>query len=79
MKDSTVGMKIALLILLIAFGYLTAVTFLTMPPTGEEHSKTIVGFLLGTVFSTLINYYWGSSSKGTKPPEDVTKTSEKPE
>ena len=67
MKDTSLGMKIALLIMLIAFGYLAAVTFLPMPSAGAEHSKTIVGFLLGTIFSTLINYYWGNSSKGQTP------------
>jgi len=73
MKETSLGMKIALLLMLIAFGYLTAVTFIPMPIAGAEHSKTIVGFLLGTVFSTLINYYWGNSSKG-KPPDSVTTT-----
>jgi len=68
------GMQAALLIFLLAFAYLVAVTFLTMPPAGEEHSKTIVGFFLGTVFATLIQYYWGSSSKG-KPPDETTTTS----
>ena len=68
------GMKVALLIMLLAFLYFVAVTFFTMPATGAEHSKTIVGFMLGTVFSTLIGYYWGSSSKG-KPPDTTTTTS----
>ena len=74
MKDVSTAMKVALLMMMVAFAYLTAVTFLVMPPTGEEHSKTIVGFLLGTVFSTLINYYWGNSSKGKPPDETTTQT-----
>ncbi len=67
MEKASIGMKVALLIMLIGFSYLAAVTFLPMPDTGAEHSKTIVGFMLGTVFSTLINYYWGNSSKGQTP------------
>ncbi len=63
MDKMSTGMKVALVIMLVAFAYLTAVTFLPMPPLGAEHSKTIVGFLLGTVFSTIMQYYWGSSSK----------------
>jgi len=43
-----------------------SVTFLSIPETGMEHSKTILGFLLGTGFGSLINYYWGSSSKDEK-------------
>ena len=76
MKDMSLGLKVALCMLMIAFAYLTAVTFLPMPPTGEEHSKTIVGFLLGTVFSTLINYYWGNSSKGKGGEEEEKKKEE---
>ena len=53
--------KVAVLIMMISFGYLFAVTFLPLGDAGTEHSKTIVGFLLGTGFSTLLNYYWGSA------------------
>ena len=49
------------IILFIAFGYLIAVTFFDMLETGVDHSKTIVGFLLGTVVGTIIAYNWGSS------------------
>lgn len=72
MKDVSIGMKIALLIMLIGFGYLFAVTFCELPASGLDHSKTIVGFILGTTFTTFINYYWGNSSKkdqGEKPEE----------
>ena len=69
------GLRVALLILLLTLLYLTAVTFLPMTPAGAEHSKTIVGFFLGSVFGTLVNYYWGSSSKGTQqqPPVEEKK------
>lgn len=65
----------------IGFAYLFMVTFLILPDTGKDHAKTIVGFILGVGISTLLNYYWGSSSgsadksetiaeelNGTKPP-----------
>lgn len=71
MKEISAGMKIAVLIMLLSFLYLFAVTFLPLTGAGAEHSKTIVGFLLGTAFSTLINYYWGnSSSRNSGPPEE---------
>jgi hypothetical protein len=70
MKELSPGMKIALLIMLISFLYMFSVTFFPMPEAGSEHSKTIVGFLLGTAFSTLINYYWGNSSSRNSGPED---------
>jgi hypothetical protein len=65
----------------ISFGYLFMVTFLTLPATGIKHADTITGFLLGVGVTTILNYYWGSSSgsaeksatiaeelTGTKPP-----------
>lgn len=63
-------MKIAVLIMLLSFLYLFAVTFLPLTVAGGEHSKTIVGFLLGTAFSTLINYYWGNSSSRNSGPKE---------
>lgn len=52
-------------ILAAAFWYLWAVTFTVMPESGADHSKTIVGFLLGTVVGTIIAFNWGSS-KGSR-------------
>jgi hypothetical protein len=45
-----------------SFAFLFMVTFLPLPATGVEHAKTIVGFLLGVGISTILQYYWGSSS-----------------
>lgn len=53
--------KVAVYVISIAFLYLFAVTFLPLSGVGAEHSKTIVGFLLGTGFTTFLNYYWGNS------------------
>lgn len=67
-KNPDTGIKIALGVMLVTFLYLFMVTFMPVPATGNEHAKTIVGFLLGTAFSTLINYYWGNSHKEGPPP-----------
>jgi len=63
-------------ILAAAFGYLWAVTFLVMPDTGQDHSKTIVGFLLGTVVGTIIAYNWGSSKGSADKSEAAAKHNE---
>ncbi len=68
--DKTV-LIMACAILAIGFGYLFAVTFLSMPPAGEEHSKTIVGFVIGVGISTLLNYYWGSSKGSAAKSETI--------
>jgi hypothetical protein len=43
--------------------YFFAVTFITVPPAGENFANIILGFLLGTAVSTIINFFFGSSEK----------------
>lgn len=43
--------------------YFYAVTFLEIGPTGENFANIILGFLLGTAVSTVINFFFGSSSE----------------
>lgn len=63
------NIKFAVSIVVMTFGYLFAVTFLPISATGNEHAKTIVGFLLATGLATLINYFWGNSKKQEPDPE----------
>ncbi|HSW64880.1 MAG TPA: hypothetical protein VLH56_16450 [Dissulfurispiraceae bacterium] len=62
MRDATIGIKIAVLLILVMMAYMAAVTFSPMPETGTEQAKTIVPFLLG-VIATLVGFYWGNSSR----------------
>jgi len=41
--------------------YFFAITFLTVPTSGENFANIILGFLLGTAVSTIINYFFGNS------------------
>ncbi len=68
-NDSSRGIKVAVLILLIVFLYLFCVTFLPMTEDGSEQAKTIVPFLLGTVIGTLVGFYYGNKHEQQKPPE----------
>jgi len=43
--------------------YFFAVTFVEVPPAGENFANIILGFLLGTAVSTIINFFFGSSEK----------------
>ena len=43
--------------------YFFAVTFIVVPPAGENFANIILGFLLGTAVSTIINFFFGSSEK----------------
>ncbi len=43
--------------------YFFAVTFLPIPTAGENFANIILGFLLGTAVSTIINFFFGSSEQ----------------
>lgn len=47
---------------LFAVAYITWITFATIPSDNVRFADTILGFLLGTVVSTIINFYLGSSA-----------------
>lgn len=42
--------------------YIVWITFATIPADNVRFADTILGFLLGTVVSTIINFYLGSSA-----------------
>lgn len=54
--------------------YIGAVTFLTIPADNIRIVDTIIGFLLGTIVSTVMTYWLGSSlgskMKDQKAPEN---------
>jgi hypothetical protein len=43
--------------------YFFAITFLPIPEAGKDFANIILGFLLGTAVSTVINYFFGSSGE----------------
>lgn len=47
---------------LFAVVYIVWITFATIPADNVRFADTILGFLLGTVVSTIINYFLGSSA-----------------
>ena len=46
---------------LFAAGYIALITFVSIPTANVRFADLILGFLLGTVISTIINYMFGSS------------------
>lgn len=42
--------------------YIGFITFGHIPPENIRFADTILGFMLGTVVATIINFYFGSSS-----------------
>ena len=43
--------------------YFFSVTFFSLPPDGVNFANIILGFLLGTAVSTIINFFFGASDK----------------
>jgi hypothetical protein len=43
--------------------YFFCVTFFPLPPDGVNFANIILGFLLGTAVSTIINFFFGSGDK----------------
>lgn len=58
--------------LVAGFAYMFLVTFVGVPDTSMRFADTILGFMLGTVVTTIISYFFGSS-KGSS---DKNKTIE---
>ena len=57
--------------------YILAITFLSIPATNLRFADTILGFLLGTLITTLINFFYGSSS-GSKEKDAALANKEEP-
>lgn len=54
-----------------AMAYLTAITFIPIPSEATRIVDTVLGFLLGTLISSVIQFFFGSS-KGSKDKHDLT-------
>lgn len=56
---------------LFAVVYIGAITFMEIPEASTRFADTILGFILGTVIATIINFFYGSSSGNEKRAEKV--------
>lgn len=48
-------------VLLFSIVYIIAITFCTIPQENVRFADTILGFLLGTLLTTIINFFFGTS------------------
>jgi hypothetical protein len=49
--------------------YLFCVTFINIPKDNHRVVDTVLGFLIGTLVATIINYYFGDSQTSSKTNE----------
>lgn len=52
-----------------AMVYILLITYIPIPPDSIRFADTILGFLLGTIVATIINYFLGSSHDKDKKNE----------
>ena len=57
---------------LAAMAYIGFVTFATIPPDNVRFADTILGFLLGTVIATILNFFFGSSDGSKQKTEGIS-------
>lgn len=53
-----------------AFGYIIGITFFPIATASVRFADTILGFLLGTVVATMLNFFFGSSA-GSKMKSEI--------
>ena len=51
--------------------YITAITFIEIPKESIRFADTILGFLLGTVISQIVAFFFGSSHRSAKKDETI--------
>jgi hypothetical protein len=61
---------------LIAFAYIFIITFIKVPEQNVRFADTAQGFFLGTIISSVISYFVGSSPPAKKTPSEGTTTAD---
>jgi len=57
-----------------AASYITAITFFDVPKENVRFADTVLGFLLGTVVTSVLNFYFGSSKSAHNQEEILIAT-----
>lgn len=45
----------------LCFVYFFCITFIGVPETNQRYADLILGFLVGTAFASIINFYFGAA------------------
>lgn len=64
-KQNTIMLYFSIVIILITLAYFFCISFITVPDKNRDFANIVLGFMAGTGFSNIINFYFGSS-KGSR-------------
>lgn len=70
MKHRQFMYRLALSWSIFAMLYISGITFLGIPESGIRFADTALGFILGTVVGTIINYFYGDSDNKRESNEE---------
>lgn len=71
--------KFAVFIIATTIIYFFCVTFINIPESGKRYADIILGALIGSGFTTILSFYWGSSKGSSDKNETIQKIAGKPE
>jgi len=60
-QDKNFMQRFAIYVTSLAFLYIFAASFLEIPKENTRFVDTVLGFILGTVVSTIVQFYYGTS------------------
>jgi hypothetical protein len=60
----------------VTFLYIFLITFIAIPPSNVRFADTTLGFLLGVCLSTIVGFFYGSSTGSKSKTEALVKLQE---
>ena len=75
-KDSSFRRKLAVGMLIYSCVFLCMIVWIPIPESQNRYVDYILGFLTGTVVTTVINYFYGTSSKTEKQDASISDETE---
>ena len=75
-KESSLRRKLAVGMLIYSCVFLCMIVWIPIPESQNRYVDYILGFLTGTVVTTVINYFYGNSSKTEKQDASISDETE---